>query len=45
VGAVVVQDQVHIELGVDYAFDGPSPFGQFYDDIVTYYGLALRFDF
>jgi len=26
-------------------FDGPAPFGQFYQDTVSYYGLALQFDY
>lgn len=24
-------------------YDGPSPFGQFYRDVISYYGLALQF--
>lgn len=27
------------------AFDGPAPFGQFYHDVVTYYGVAVQFDY
>jgi len=26
-------------------FDGAAPFGQFYQDMVTYYGASLQFDF
>jgi hypothetical protein len=26
-------------------FDGSAPFGQFYQDTVTYYGASLQFDF
>lgn len=25
------------------AYDGPAPYGQFYRDVVTYYGVALQF--
>ena len=24
-------------------YDGPAPFGQFYHDVVSYYGVALQF--
>lgn len=27
------------------AFDGPAPYGQFYSDTVTQYGVALQFDY
>jgi hypothetical protein len=27
------------------AFDGPAPFGQFYREVVTSYGLAVQFDY
>ena len=27
------------------AFDGPAPFGQFYRDTITHYGVALQFDY
>jgi hypothetical protein len=26
-------------------FDGPAPFGQFYRDIITYYGIGVQFDY
>jgi Protein of unknown function (DUF1207) len=26
-------------------FDGSAPFGQFYRDVVSYYGLGLQFDY
>jgi hypothetical protein len=26
-------------------FDGPAPFGQFYHDVLTYYGIGLQLDY
>ena len=26
-------------------FDGPAPFGSLYRDVVSYYGVALQFDY
>jgi hypothetical protein len=26
-------------------FDGSAPFGQFYRDVVSYYGVGVQFDF
>ena len=26
-------------------YDGSAPFGQFYQDKISYYGMSLRFDY
>jgi hypothetical protein len=26
-------------------YDGAAPYGQFYNDVISYYGLGVQFDF
>lgn len=37
-------DRRGITVLLEY-FDGPAPFGQFYRDVITYYGMGVQFDF